>query len=172
MGISSGLGGYTSPGLVLIKSQVVGSTVSSVTVSDVFSTNYDNYKIIYNNFTASTNGSLTMQLNNSTGTTYQLTGIYLTVGSTTVNGYGPSANTKWTDVAPAGTSPGYWMMDLFCPFLSVATRGRTTGNTGSGYYDFGALDTSTNSSTGFILSHGTGGATLTGGTIRVYGYRN
>lgn len=171
MGISNMLPVNTS-GLQLIKTQAVGTGVSSVTVTDVFSATYDNYRIIYSNFTASTNGSLSMQLNNSTGTTYQLSGIYLTIGSATVNGYGPAASTKWTDVSPAGTTSGYCLMDIFSPYLSSPTRARTTGNSGSGYYDFGAVDTSSNSNTGFILAHVTGGATLTGGTIRVYGYRN
>ena len=158
-------------GLWLVKTQTIGNGVSSVTVTNAFSTNYDNYRIIYSGFTASANASLTMQLNNSTGTTYQLSGIFLNFGNTTVNGYGPPAAVRWTDVAPASTNLGYMCMDLFGPFLSVATRCRTTGNSASGYYDFGGCDTSTNSSTGFTLTHSTGG-TLTGGTIRIYGYRN
>jgi hypothetical protein len=160
-----------SIGLWLVKTQAVGTGVSSVTVTDAFSANYNNYRIIYSGFTASANASLAMQLNNSTGTTYQLSGIFLSFGSTTVNGYGPAAAVRWTDVSPASTNLGYMCMDLFGPFLSVATRCRTTGNSASGYYDFGGCDTSTNSNTGFTLNHSTGG-TLTGGTIRVYGYRN
>jgi hypothetical protein len=166
-------GAMNDVGLWLIQTQTVPASPasSSIVVDPVFSADYDNYRIIYSGFTASANASLAMQLNNSTGTTYQLSGIFLSFGSTTVNGYGPAAMVRWTDVSPASTNLGYMCMDLFGPFLSVATRCRTTGNSASGYYDFGGSDTSTNSSTGFTLTHSAGG-TLSGGTIRVYGYRN
>jgi hypothetical protein len=158
-------------GLWLVKTQTVGTGVSSIPVTSVFSSAYDNYRIIYSGYTASTNASLSLQLNNSTGTTYQGNGIFMSFGSTTVNGYGPAAAVRWVDLSPASTNLGYSCLDLFGPFLSVATRGRVTGNSGSGYYDFGLSDTSTNSNTGFTFTHSAGG-TLTGGTIRVYGYRN
>ena len=35
-----------NPGLVLIKTETIGTTVSSVTVTSAFSATYDNYKII------------------------------------------------------------------------------------------------------------------------------
>ena len=160
-----------SIGLWLVKTQTVGTGVASVTVTGAFSADYNNYRIIYSGYTASTNASLSLQLNNSTGATYQGSGIFMTFGSTVINGYGPAAAVRWVDLSPAGSTLGYSSIDLFGPFLSVATRGRVTGNSAQGYYDFGLSDTSTNSNTGFTFTHSAGG-TLTGGTIRVYGYRN
>jgi len=157
-------------GLWLVASQAVGTGVSSVTLTP-FSANYENYRILWNGFTASTNASLSMQLNNSVGSTYRGSGIFMTFGSTTINGYGPAAAVRWTDIAPAGTTAGYLQMDIYQPFLSAPTRARTTGNNDSGFYDFGLSDTTPQISSGFTLTHSSGG-TLTGGTIRVYGYRN
>ena len=45
----------TAPGLTLIKTQTIGSGVSSITVTDAFSSTYDNYKITITGGTGSIN---------------------------------------------------------------------------------------------------------------------
>ena len=44
------------PGLQLVKTQTVGTAVSTVDVTDVFSSDYDNYRVEINNVDASTAG--------------------------------------------------------------------------------------------------------------------
>jgi hypothetical protein len=54
-------------GLWLVKTQTVGSAVPDVTVTDAFSADYDNYKILYTGGTASgAVGPLNMKLGSST----------------------------------------------------------------------------------------------------------
>lgn len=172
MGISSGLGGYTSPGLVLIKSQVIGSGVASVTVTDVFSANYDNYRIVISNGVTSSNGSLYMQLNNQTGNFYQHYGYYGNFGNATLNGYGPGFGPSWTD-AGIGATTGYMVtMDICGPNIATPTFATTWTVSAATMYHFGLRETSSAQHTGFTFGATNVGVTLTGGTIRVYGYRN
>ena len=48
-------------GLWLVKTQTVGTAVASVTVTDAFSSTYDNYRIIYTGGAASTSCVLSLQ---------------------------------------------------------------------------------------------------------------
>ena len=159
-------------GLQFIKSQTIGSGVSSVTVSGAFSTTYDNYKIIISGGVAS-------------ATNY----LYLTVGSTTA-GYGRlqalyayNAATLTVDndnfgspfvVAAGGSVNGLsGSIEVFQPFNATATsfyaslQNMVAGAANSLRTTFGAL-LNTTSYTAFTLTTSTG--TITGGTISVYGY--
>ena len=156
-------------GLVYIKSQTIGTAVSSVTVTNAFSADYDNYRIVISGGTNSTASSVKFQLSNSTGSTYQMFGYYGDFGTATLTAYSPAAATSWTDAIRAETTRYYATIELNGPFLSVATLGHTVSNSTITAYHFQLRDTSTNSSTGFTLTPNTG--TMTGGTIRVYGYR-
>lgn len=156
-------------GLVYVKSQTVGSGVTSVSVTSAFSSDYRNYLIVYSAYTASSAGSLRMQLSNSTGTTYSMSGIYLAFGSTTVNGYGPAAADKFADVGRCGATPGYLQINVYDPQESIQTRIAIRTNNGNSFYLFDGYDSSTNSSTGFTFDRSSG--TFSGGTITVYGYR-
>jgi hypothetical protein len=62
-------------------------------------------------------------------------------------------------------------MDLFNPFNAVRKYGFASTQAGNGHTAWNHLCNSTASATGFTVSVG-GGQTITGGTIRVYGYRN
>ena len=161
-------------GLVYIKQQTIGTTVATVTVSSAFSTDFDNYRIMVDVTTVSNTGSsLSMSLNNATGSTYLHGGIYMLFGSTTVNGYGPAATTSWTDII-AGGSPSCASIDIHNPFASRPTTAMAQSVRGNaspsyGHYVMNAIETSSSSHTGFTLFPVSG--TLTGGTIYVYGYR-
>jgi hypothetical protein len=162
-------------GLWLVKTQAVGTGVSSVTVSSCFSSDYTNYKIIIDSVAGGT-GSMGMQLNGATGSTYLMGGTFYTFGSATVNGYGPAATTRWTDAFALETNTSSGVMDIFAP--NLARRTTATANSiksGAGgateaHYFMNFLETSTAQHTGFTLTPV--GGTMTGGTIRVYGYRN
>jgi hypothetical protein len=158
-------------GLWLVKTQTVGVNASSVPVTDCFSANYQNYLFVYDDYSASANASLSLQFSNSTGSTYQLGGFFGTLGTATLNPYGPPANVRFVDFGQANTGRSTTFAQIFSPFASTSTRIQTASNSDSGYYQFYGRDSSTASNTGFTLTHSAGG-TLTGGTIRVYGYRN
>lgn len=154
-------------GLVYITGTTVGSAVTSVTVSNVFSSTYDNYRIIITGGTASAGDNLSMQLSGSTGSTYNTGGSFTTYGSATLSGYGPAATTTWLIgyVAPTHTAI---VTDVFSPQLATPSR-MVTASTSTFNYSFTGANTSTVQSTGFTLSITTG--TMSSQTIRVYGYR-
>lgn len=157
-------------GLWLVKSQAIGSGVASVTITSAFSADYDNYRIVISGGVSSANGSVSLQLNNSTGTTYRHFGYLGNYGTATLTAYAPALTTRWTDVGIGGTNGFVANVDLSAPFLSQATFGTTWTTSTNTVYNFALIDTSTASSTGFTVAPLSG--TLTGGTIRVYGYRN
>ena len=153
----------------------IGNAVTSLTVSGAFSSLYDNYKIMVDVTTQSAPGaSIGMSLNNATGATYLHGGIYMLFGSTTVNGYGPPITTSWTDLM-AGGSPSCASIDLHNPFATrptVALCSSVRGNVSPsyGHYVMNGLETSSNSHTAFTITCISGN--MTGGSVRVYGYRN
>jgi hypothetical protein len=161
-----------SVGMWLIKSQTVGSAVSSVTVSSAFSTDYDNYKILYTGGTHSAAQDIGLQLG-STTTGYYGARIALFYTSDTFNYARNNNSASFGFVGTGSTVGAYCNFELLNPFTSTRTivNAPTIGNTSSaavaGTYN-GFLDNS-NSYTAFTLIP-TGG-TLTGGTISVYGYR-
>jgi hypothetical protein len=150
----------------------IGSAVSSVTVTTAFSATYDNYKITVSGGTGSTAMAVLMTLGStSAGYYWGLQGADF-AGSTSANG---ASNTSSWRVAAANTTTFSTTLDLMSPnlakntafagsyLLPTASSAGTMGNTG------GFLNDSTQY-TAFTLTPSTG--TLTGGTIRVYGYQN
>lgn len=160
----------TPSGLQLIKTQTIGSGVSTVTVSDVFSSEFDNYRILISNVDCAA-GSQDMKMTlGSTSTGYYATQEYnLPSSSTTSKIY--QNNAAYWGVGFSGPNDDTCMsIDLHAPYLSKYTicLSRWQGNGYDGYTS-GSL-TNTTSYTAFTLVPGT--TTMTGGTIRVYGYRN
>jgi hypothetical protein len=162
-----------APGLVLVKSQVVGSAVASVEVTGAFSATYDNYKITYTGGVGSTGTGITMILG-ATTTGYYSALIYgSSYGASGPTYTGTANGASWTFVGIASTNAASVNMEINNPFLTVNTLmshsrsdAATAGTAGTGQ---GYLANST-SYTGFTLTPQSG--TLTGGTIRVYGYAN
>lgn len=162
-------------GLWQTKVQTIGTNVSSVTVTNAFNSSFDNYRILVSGVSCSVGGvSLAFQLNNSTGNTYFIGGIFTAFTTTTLNGYGPASSTRWTDVFALDTSTQGGHMDLYLPFATRPTiftsQSVRTGTGQFAWYVMNGIDTNAVSNTGFTLSPIVG--TITGGTIRVYGYRN
>ena len=173
MGISSALGGYVPPGLVLIKTQTVGTAVSSVPVSDVFSASYDNYKIIYQNGVSSANGELTLVFG-STNTGYYNTVLYGAWSNSPTPLAAGAANASTLAFAGCADPDGAFLdLDVRNPYLARRTTiaGPFVGMDSDrvGAYTAGYV-ANTTSYTSFTIGTSTG--TITGGTIRVYGYRN
>ena len=159
-------------GLWLVKEQTVGTAVSSVTVTDAFSADYDNYRIIYTGGTGSAAGAgINLQLGASATNYFNVlsyasyaTGAYASlINNNTLGYFYYAGNTDSTWYA-------YLDCDIYEPQKARATRlvGRFA------QFDAGGAVTGIHrvntAYTDFTLSLTAG--TLTGGTIRVYGYRN
>ena len=153
-------------GLVYVTSATVGTAVSSVTVSSAFSSTYDNYKIIYTGGTAGS-GLISMTLGASV-TTYSNTLMYgLTFASPTYASGGASNSSAWTLMGYADANSCLLSIDLYGPNLAKYTQfNRPYVSTSNAGINSGVHATAT-AYTSFTLS----AATLTGGTITVYGYR-
>jgi hypothetical protein len=157
-------------GLTLISATTVGTGVATVTVSDVFSSTYDNYRIIYTGGVGSTNQFITLAIGNA-NTAYYWSYIARTFGDLTDGARGDN-DSKFGRVGYSTTGTNFLSCDVFAPNLAknttisynyIATV--TTGGAGQG----GGLLNNTTQYTSFTL---TVTGTLTGGTIRVYGYQN
>ena len=150
----------------------IGNAVSSVTVSGAFSSLYDNYRIVISGGAASTNASMTMILGATTTGYYDL-GIYSQMGVGTVLSYNNANAASWASIVYSTANNLYGTIELRdaynaknTMFESVAIQSNTSGfiNRAAGYL------ANTTSYTAFTLTATAG--TVTGGTIRVYGYRN
>lgn len=173
-------GGATAPewatpasgaGLTFIKSQTVGTSVSSVAVTSAFSASYDNYLITFTGGAGSASGNdLSIQFG-ATTSGYAWSGFYQSTTSSTITGF---ATNSASNIALGTMSGEGAAIEIFVtnPFLSrrtsVASRG-TPLISGDFRVDYaGRLDNSTSYTDFTILTANT----MTGGTIRVYGYQN
>jgi hypothetical protein len=159
-----------TPGLVLVKTQTIGSAVSSVEVTGAFSSTYDNYLISLEGGVASTNVGLRLTLG-ATATGYYFAGTFVQYTSTTVSGqYGGGTN---FEIGYGSTNALSAEIVLGSPNLAKVTtfrsRGADTGTTGYMNSYSGFLNNSTQY-TAFTIATSTGN--MTGGVIRVYGYQN
>jgi hypothetical protein len=160
----------TAPGLVLVKSQVIGSAVASVTVSDAFSTTYDTYKITVSGGVGSTlDAEINLTLGaTATGYYYAHAGVNYSSGTASnINGSNAASFLATGRVLHDGLNANF---DLNSPFLSkntFLTGAVANENTAR---NFAGQLRNTTSYTAFTLTAAAG--TLTGGIIRVYGYAN
>jgi len=163
--------GPATPGaLVLLKSQVVGTTVASVNITSAFSSTYDNYKIVYSGGLSSTASSISMTLG-ATATGYYSAIMYITYASGTFSSATDANAAQWSFVGRSSTNANMVAIELFSPNLALntfyvgnRTEANTSGQTGTGS---GYL-ANTTQYTDFTFTQG--GGTMTGGTIYVYGY--
>jgi hypothetical protein len=163
-------------GLTLVKSQTVGSAVASVEVTGAFSATYDAYKIILTGGTCSANNSgLTMVLGAST-TTYSGAFIYYGNTQSTASSGTPSAlsigTSLWQCVGTGSTSSNSICMEIQNPFLASFTyyQANNFDPVNSLIKQGFGIHSSNTSYSAFTIAAATG--TMTGGTIRVYGYAN
>lgn len=166
-----------SSGLVLISTISVGSSVSNVQINNVFDATFDNYKISVSGVTMSTSSGNSMYLRLSSGgttaiTNYQFGLAKIDIAAGTISaGSGASSNVMFVGKG-VGDKFGT-VFDVVMPYISTHTIfpciGGVEVSTGYAYIGIGQHQT-TASYDGFRLQPLTG--TLTGGTIRVYGYNN
>jgi hypothetical protein len=156
-------------GLTFISSTTVGSAVSSVTVSNCFSSTYTNYRVIISNIDASLGDQVMgFQLGNSTASYYSATRFASYLGGTTEANRNNQNSAYLFSTETANDTNGSF--DIFCPFLATRTTWAGIAFTYAYTTIFGGLHTVETSYSGFTLLNLNG--TFTGGTIRVYGYQN
>lgn len=164
----------SDPGLVFITSQTIGNAVSSVTVSNVFSSTYDNYKIMLSGGVASTTFEFQLSLG-STNTGYYASRYYGEWGQSSGT-YGVTNGTRSGAVGSGTTNTLHANIEIMGPNLAKRTtwnafiaNALTSNNPENNSFAGGFLNDNTQY-TSFTLTPNTGN--MTGGIIRVYGYRN
>ena len=160
--------GGAYPGLRLIKKQTIGAGVTSVTVTGAFSATYDNYRIVIGGVDCSGIANVRMQLGSTANEHYG--SLFYDAYDASDTAYTRSANQANFTVSLGGTSDDTSVsMDVNSPFLAKRTTAHGTYDSFkySGWFG-GAVNTTTSYTAFNILL--TGGSTMTGGTITVYGY--
>jgi len=166
------VGPSTASGLTLVSATTIGTTVGSVTVSGAFSATYDAYKITVSGGVASTGEKIGLKLGAS------VTGYYAGVTTVTYSTAAAALDadnnaTSWTRVGRGATTGLNINVDVINPFLATRTTifgqyvsfdTAAAAGMNSGFHNVAT------SFTDFTLTPAAG--TLTGGTIRVYGYQN
>lgn len=160
--------GASGSGMTLVSATTIGTAVSSVNVTSAFSATYDNYKIVISGGVGSTDDDMYLKLGASTTGYYSVRFGYRT--SNVAAGF-VDANNGARFTAGASTA-NYISMncDLINPFLAKYTLFNGS-QIYPGLYNatLGEHRVATSYSD-FTITPNTG--TLTGGTIRVYGYNN
>jgi hypothetical protein len=158
-------------GLWLVKTQTIGTAVSSVTVTGAFSTDYDAYQIVVTGGTFNTTlvwGVFQFSSAHTTGY-YGAAQFIDTAAAVTNQGTSNLGRLLVTRSSTTTAGVSSWVVNVANPMNAVRKSiwGQCSGGnmvTHGGYYD------STSTFSQFVLSPSAG--TLTGGTIRVYGMRN
>jgi hypothetical protein len=162
-------------GLVYVTSQTIGSAVGSVTVSNCFSSTYDNYKIMIQGGSASSTLTMRFQLGASTTTYYDALIYVQTNATTTVKATGSDGtNGYWDNCGIADSTRGmYLFMEIQNPNVATYTTAQCQYAYAFGSDGYVGTNTCVHATatayTGFTVALSSG--TMTGGTITVYGYR-
>jgi hypothetical protein len=166
------LNGAGKTGLVLLNTTTVTAS-SSIAFTNVFSTNYDSYRIVFAG-TSAASTYIYMRLGSDSSGNYDFFGfdMYRSAG-TNANGNSSSGGANAWTVGYSYPQSGSFTCDVHAPFLSIRTtyQSFTAGGNADGSGDFiieGGVHRLTNSYTDFTL---TTSANITG-KVRVYGYRN
>lgn len=158
-------------GLWLVKSQAVGSGVSSVTVTGAFSADYDNYLVTYVGGTMSTSNAIALRLGASTTGYY---GVLIFTNTTAPSPAAAADNNGGTFTFVGGAEANqaaHVSVNLLGPYLASYTKCRNGSYQNSNNYGaYNGEHRVATSYTEFTVIPGAG--TLTGGTISVYGYRD
>jgi hypothetical protein len=160
-------------GLVYVTSTTIGSAVSSITVSNCFTSTYDAYKIVITGGTATVSNTFRFNLDGSTASYFGGL-IYHPYATATANAQGIGRNNiAYLDFAGFGSTSSLVMdLDVYGPFLAKTTSFRgasVVNNSGASVTAMTGFHDSAASYSGFRLVLDAG--TVTGGTITVYGYR-
>ena len=155
-------------GLVLLSTTTIGTAISSITLTNVFNVNYDNYQIFINDSAASGDVYLTAILG-STTTGYYETRISANIPAGTIDN-NITNNGSSLRFGNGNLTPGASInMLIRNPFLSRGTQWVTNTYGATQMAQNIGLLNNTTSYTGMTITVNAG--TITGGTITVYGYK-
>ena len=156
-------------GLVLVKSQTIGTGVASVTISDAFSTTYDNYRITITKVQASASVSMCLNFSTSAVSYFGIETYTLYSAATITVANNNNDSKQFLGLTDSGAASYHSSFDVYSPFLTSTTAltGQYYGRGYIGY--FGGSHEVSASHTSFKLFNESG--TLTGGTVTVFGYR-
>ena len=164
------VGPATAGALTLITAQTIGTTVASVTVTGAFSATYDSYKIVVSGGTSSVNDCDLAMILGATTTGYYMAYSGATYSTALASITANDNAASWSRTGNGFTNGLQANFDLVGPnlakntFINGQTIAVTNARTYSGYL------ANTTQYTAFTLTPNSG--TLTGGTIKVYGYAN
>lgn len=161
--------GGTSATLAANGTVTIGSGNTQITINGAFSALYDSYKILVTGGTYSTTCDLGMRLGAAI-TNYRYQFIYGNL-ATTLSTDGSVGSDRFPYCGITGGTQMLADIQVIGPFNAASTmihcHGGRIGNY-LGTFTGGQTDTTSFTSVTFLPSAGT----MTGGTIRVYGYRN
>jgi hypothetical protein len=157
-------------GLVYVTSATVSGNPSSITVSNAFSSTYDHYQILVNNFDTTNSAQLRMIFGSTITNYYYANPLTAIVGGAYDQNSGN--NVAFIDLGAVSSS---WDNDFNFQVLAP-NKATATKVSGFGYVNsvgFGGLgtgiQTGTTQHTAFTLTVSSG--TLTSGTVTVFGWR-
>lgn len=160
-------------GMWLIKSQSIGSAVSSVTVNSAFSAQYDNYLIVVSDTVVSANQPNLLIRVGATASGYSYAGVYNSYTAATPTGDATTAGTGFIIGACGNgtTGQGRVSMDVQVktPYLAVPTYFNAVNGSLAWSSTYNGNVNNSTQYTAFTILPSSG--TLTGGKIYVYGYR-
>lgn len=167
----STLGNYQ--GLFHVKTQTIGSGVSSVTVSGAFSSDFDDYLVAVNTVVSANQPNLGLRMG-ATASGYAYAGNYqnFTGGAVTVDT--TTVATYWNIGACGNGTTGSGRVDFHTTVKSPQLAQQTfyiahNGSLAWSNAYTGYLNNTTQYTALTILPSS---GTMTGGTVRIYGYRN
>ena len=164
-----------NPGLVCIKAETAFSAVTTVTLDDIFTSSYTNYRLMVR-YTTSTTNAASLQLraagSTASGANYNQGVLYQ--DGATASGFTQNSQTSWVNLlVSSSTFNNSIFIDLFATQLATPTLANSSTNVNLGAYTSnrvytGALNhTLATAYDGFILSVTTG---TFSGTYSVFGY--
>jgi hypothetical protein len=176
--VAGGVPTWAAPGggggTDLISTTTIGTTVSTVAVSSAFSATYDNYLILISGGVGSTNSNLTLQLGSTTSGYYWF-GYYGLASSSTINGMNGNGTANFSFVGNGSTNSLSTIITVLAPNLAKRTHVMAAGSRSNSAVNpainrLDGFEDSNTQHTAFTI--GCDAGTMTGGTIRVYGYKN
>lgn len=147
----------------------IGSSVSSVTVNGAFNSTYDNYRIVIGGVDASSQTNLRIQFGSTTNEHY--CSQYYDFYAASSTGTDRLVNAANILIGVTNTSDDTSSsLDVYSPNLAKRTTlsGTYNGFAYSGWFGGGVNTTTQYTSFNILVTTGT----ITGGTIRIYGYNN
>ena len=152
----------------------IGAGVSSVAVAGCFSSSFDSYKIIISGGVASATEGLAFILTGSI-TGYYAGEVRVRYDTGAVSGVGFNNSAFW-EICRVNTDTISCSFELINPFVAKPTIITGSGNdtrvvAGTSGRQYTGVHSVASSFSGFTITPGSP-VTLTGGSIRIYGYRN